>query len=498
MLRLGISWSRQSPADLDSHQERMEALQTAISYWEDALESYVSRGAAAGAAGDAPPPARPLAVTTAEEAEFSRELHNLLDSAYKLQDDCEVLFLDQRSVLFRDDSSAVREWVAGSGRAAGSSATGGASRRGHLSRGDSDRRTNITGASSSPDSFASAQDVVADLREFEAFAEVFTDYDNFPLYQTALKQLENGGIPYRCLRTEAVNCVTNVEYLGKLYCIRLGFQYLFRQSSTWVWFADTGQQILTDLLLFADKDPKDFLIAYEDMLSFLQSLGGRDGPRANFRNSADSKDVEDRTSSQQYSNTTTWADVEEELATRGVKAMTFFDVVLDYILLDAFEDLDDPPSSVTAVVQNRWLSSGFKETALATAVWSLLKAKRHRLNQPNGFMAHFYAISEHISPLMAWGFLGTDEELRSICQFFKDQVMGFLQDIFNFQQTRYTSVEELALDVMGHARSRADGIMERLSAPVEPTVIDTTLTASPQLLADLASQSSIGISDGKI
>ncbi|XP_046398106.1 mitoguardin, partial [Ischnura elegans] len=474
----------------------MEALQTAISYWEDALEAYGTRGAAA--TGDGPAAARPLAVTTAEEAEFSRELHNLLDSAYKLQDECELLFLDQRSVLFRDDSSAVREWVAGSGRSApGGSSTGG-SRRGHLSRGDSDRRTNITGASSSPDSFASAQDEVADLREFEAFAEVFTDYDNFPLYQTALKQIENGGIPYRCLRTEAVNCVSNVEYLGKLYCIRLGFQFLFRQPSTWVWFADTGQQILTDLLLFADKDPKDFLIAYEDMLSFLQALGGRDGPQANFQNSVNSKKMEERSSSQQYSNTTTWADVEEELATRGVKAMTFFDVVLDYILLDAFEDLDDPPSSVTAVVQNRWLSSGFKETALATAVWSLLKAKRHRLNQPSGFMAHFYAISEHISPLMAWGFLGTDEELRGICQFFKDQVMGFLQDIFSFQQTRYTTVEELAVDVMGHARSRADGIMERLSAPGESSILDTTLTPSSPLLADLANQSPVGIADGKI
>jgi len=42
--------------------------------------------------------------------------------------------------------------------------------------------------------------------------------------------------------------------------------------------------------------------------------------------------------------------------------MTFYDVVLDYILMDAFEDLESPPSSVTAVVQNRWLSNGFKET----------------------------------------------------------------------------------------------------------------------------------------
>lgn len=45
-----------------------------------------------------------------------------------------------------------------------------------------------------------------------------------------------------------------------------------------------------------------------------------------------------------------------------VKCMSFYDIVLDFIVLDAFEDLEAPPSSVTAVVQNRWLSNGFKET----------------------------------------------------------------------------------------------------------------------------------------
>ena len=45
-----------------------------------------------------------------------------------------------------------------------------------------------------------------------------------------------------------------------------------------------------------------------------------------------------------------------------VKNFTFYDVVLDFILMDAFDDLENPPSSVIAVVNNRWLSNGFKET----------------------------------------------------------------------------------------------------------------------------------------
>lgn len=57
-----------------------------------------------------------------------------------------------------------------------------------------------------------------------------------------------------------------------------------------------------------------------------------------------------------------WPAIEKELEQRNVKAMTFYDVVLDFIILDAFKDLDSPPASVLAVVNNRFLSNGFKET----------------------------------------------------------------------------------------------------------------------------------------
>lgn len=89
-----------------------------------------------------------------------------------------------------------------------------------------------------------------------------------------------------------------------------------------------------------DKDPKDFLVGYEAMLDFLQEQNN-------------------------------WPAIEKELEQRNVKAMTFYDVVLDFIILDAFKDLDTPPASVTAVVNNRFLSNGFKETV------SLILMKLH-------------------------------------------------------------------------------------------------------------------------
>ncbi|CAG9769118.1 unnamed protein product [Ceutorhynchus assimilis] len=347
----------------------MEALETCITYWEEALAIYRSKDGGGG----------PLTVLSPEETGFCKDLQLLLDSAIELQENSEMLFLDVRSVLFRPES--------------GRDANG--------------MDTDLSGG----ESFASAQDQVADLKEFEEFSDYFPDLESYPLYQVALRQLENGGIPCRTLRTE----------------------HLLRDPTNYVWFIDAGRQILADLMLHADKDPKDFLIGYEEMILYIQDPDQ-------------------------------WRDLEEELSTRGVKALTFYDVVLDYILMDAFEDLESPPSSVLAVIQNRWLSNGFKETALTTVVWSALKAKRRRLKFPNGFMAHFYTISEQLSPLLAWGFLGSDDSLKETCVYFKEQVLGFLCDIFNFQKCRFVCVDDLAADVHNSLKVRVNNICQRLSA----------------------------------
>lgn len=84
------------------------------------------------------------------------------------------------------------------------------------------------------------------------------------------------------------------------------------------------------------------------------------------------------------------------------------------------------------------------------------------LKYPTGFMAHFYTISEQLSPLLAWGFLGPDELLKDTCLFFKQQVMEFLIDIFNFQKCKYVTVETLADDVIHNIKSRVNNICERL------------------------------------
>lgn len=78
-------------------------------------------------------------------------------------------------------------------------------------------------------------------------------------------------------------------------------------------------------------------------------------------------------------------------------------------------------------------------------------------------MAHFYLISEQISPLMGWGFFGSDENLKEICQYFYSQTMEFLNDIYNFQKCRFTTVEELAEDILRLMHERVSNVEVKFS-----------------------------------
>lgn len=48
--------------------------------------------------------------------------------------------------------------------------------------------------------------------------------------------------------------------------------------------------------------------------------------------------------------------------------MSVYDIALDFVLLDAFDDLDHPPSTVVSVLQNRWITDGMKK---AVSHWIL-------------------------------------------------------------------------------------------------------------------------------
>ncbi|KAG7196655.1 hypothetical protein KM043_015993 [Ampulex compressa] len=342
----------------------LEALEKALYCWEDALTAFSSTLST-----------DTLALPSKADAAFTHDVQELLDMGYQIQSHAELLFIDQHSVLFRNESEESLS-----------------------SRKPSNVGTRISAkdkadAASSPESFESARDGVADLREFEEFSEFFPHFEKQKLYHTALKQYENKGIPCRRLHTELVKCGSDVEYLAKVHCLRQAYTKLFTSPAASMWIADIGRQVISDLIMYADRDPKDYLTHYERMMEFLQEKNN-------------------------------YNIMEEELSGRGVKCLNFYDILIDFVLLDAFEDVEKPPPSIKAILQNRWISASFRETAIGTAIWSVLMSKRQMLKYDKGFLAHFYSISEQISPVLVWGFLGPEGSLRSTCYYFRDQTFS--------------------------------------------------------------------------
>lgn len=72
---------------------------------------------------------------------------------------------------------------------------------------------------------------IADIREFEEFADTVPDMERYPLYESAIRHFEETPIPVRLMRTEMVQCASDLEYVAKLHCIRLAFQYLFKVNA---------------------------------------------------------------------------------------------------------------------------------------------------------------------------------------------------------------------------------------------------------------------------
>lgn len=388
----------------------MDLFEEALRRWEEALtfrgqqaEDDVSCASVKSGAGDA---IAEQGMEDAISAEFIHRVKSLLQRAYHLQEEFEgVLGMSEPSSQSSSQDKMADVLV-----------------REELD--DVCLRDSISIAST--DSFVSA----AELTEHKELRSVLVHH---PFYDEALQMAEDGNISCRVLRTELLECVGDLDFLAKLHCVRQACQLILCDRTTRMFLADTGKKILSSIIVKAQKSPRRFEEVFEEMISFLEQ-------------------------------TEHWENTEVELATRGVRHLNFYDVVLDFILMDSFEDLENPPISIQNVVNNRWLNSSFKETAVASSCWSVLKQKRQHIKVHDGFIAHFYAVCDQISPVLAWGFLGPKSSLNDLCCFFKDQVLFFLKDVFDLDQVRYLSVESLAEDMLHLLHRRSELLLSYLAS----------------------------------
>ncbi|XP_024048767.1 mitoguardin 2 isoform X1 [Terrapene carolina triunguis] len=397
----------------------MELFEEALQKWEQALTVRQRNNTSTPVSWDNTKHEETMSEELPEESqkkEFAEKLESLLHRAYHLQEEFGST-LPSDSMLLDLERTLLLPLTDGSLRL----------------------RTDDEDSLTSEDSFFSAAELIDSLQIGKI---PFQLCKPAAAYEEALQLVKEGSVSCRTLRTELLGCYHDQDFLAKLHCVRQAFQALLQDESNQLFFGEVGKQMVTGLMTKAEKNPKGFLASYEEMLHYALKQD-------------------------------TWPTTQRELEGRGVVCMNFFDIVLDFILMDAFEDLENPPSSVLAVLRNRWLSDSFKETALATACWSVLKAKRRLLMVPDGFISHFYSVSEHVSPVLAFGFLGPKQQLSEVCGFFKHQIVQYLKDMFDLDNVRYTTVQLLAEDILQLSRRRSKILLGYLGSETTPEMNGT-------------------------
>uniref|UniRef100_A0A8C3U913 Mitoguardin 2 n=1 Tax=Catharus ustulatus TaxID=91951 RepID=A0A8C3U913_CATUS len=320
-----------------------------------------------------------------QKREFAEKLESLLHRAYHLQEEFGSS-LPSDSVLLDLEKTLMLPLADGSLRL----------------------RTDDEDSSASEDSFFSAAELF-DCLPFEKMP--FHLSKPVAAYEEALQLVKEGKVACRTLRTELLGCYSDEDFLAKLHCVRQAFQELLEDESNQLFFGEVGKQMVIGLMTKAEKNPKAFLESYEEMLRYALKQE-------------------------------TWPTTQQELEGRGVVCMSFFDIVLDFILMDAFEDLENPPSSVLAVLRNRWLSDSFKETVpAAVCPWWVVAAG-----------------GEH-------------------------QIVQYLKDMFDFDIVRYTTVQLLAEDILQLSRRRSEILLGYLGTETSPEM-NGTLPGETELLKD--------------
>lgn len=69
----------------------MESLACSISFWEDALIAFSGNNSSNMS----------NKLMSTEDSQFCKELQLLVDAAYSLQDQCQLLFLDQVNITYK-------------------------------------------------------------------------------------------------------------------------------------------------------------------------------------------------------------------------------------------------------------------------------------------------------------------------------------------------------------------------------------------------------------
>ncbi|CAM4797426.1 unnamed protein product [Rotaria magnacalcarata] len=311
----------------------------------------------------------------------------------------------------------------------------------------------------SSDSFESAPDEAEWLDTCDLIFDPLSPYYSLPPYYVyGLRLAEKNQVQYKKLRTKLLRCSSDTDYLAKLSCIRNACDEVLGKEQKKEYLKRVSSAICERVLEKASKDKTRFLRAFDQMNALL----------------ADEQN---------------WSMISEELAAAGIRSPTVYNVGIDFMLLEGFEILgkalqklisfffdvklhpvtDSPPSAMRAILQNRWFSETFREQALNKAVSCALKVRRATAKYQDGFLTTFLTLIEDMAPIFAWGVLGPDCAVKSMCIFLKNAVLDFARSLYDLQQTDYSSLPALTSDIDRQINNLLYTIVKEMN--IDPTIL---------------------------
>eukprot|EP00040_Diaphanoeca_grandis_P003012 m.23416 g.23416 ORF g.23416 m.23416 type:complete len:492 (-) comp14205_c0_seq1:15-1490(-) len=236
------------------------------------------------------------------------------------------------------------------------------------------------------------------------------------LFEKALQDALAGNISCRSYRPKYCGCKTKMEYTAKLHCVRQCCDQIFSDPIKNKWFQEKIKGIFATMLARSSSaSVNEFSTAFDNMVNYVNDCSDRSG-------------------------------ILPELTNKNIDVLNVYDIAIDYMLLDAFDDLENPPSSVTSALSASWVGASIRRKCLETAVWSIIKA---RANVSFGaFKTKYYGVTLALTPFLASGLLGCGSpEFNEGCRTFKTVTLRFVHELFDSVGGQLT-IEELVDDMM--------------------------------------------------
>lgn len=85
------------------------------------------------------------------------------------------------------------------------------------------------------------------------------------------------------MKTTLVRCESDLDFSAKVWCLRQAFDAVVSDQGKRRWIIQAGRNMISDLLRQDRKDPKDFYVAYDKLMDYIENPDNHEQIKAELR-----------------------------------------------------------------------------------------------------------------------------------------------------------------------------------------------------------------------